>query len=331
MIGLTFLFPNQQTPLMFVADQFDHFVETRINREMQWLRATSGDSVWVCATASFVEVVWEILRSYVDTLRYGSDIDRMLRELAQGDASRVEEHLWNDIFRALNLIPMGSLLGKGIARVGRLLSVRQAAGTYTCSWIANANAARVTGQALMLSEDELMRAAGVSSRIINSQMGTTPETYRLLQRALTKLKIQFLRHRILDMQGLVQTIRSNRQSVFTFSFATPQSPVGHTVYATFNRSRQAVMFVDTDGSTYHTLASFLERYPGAALDCEFPILEYPNSWLVKGNDFVQLFFPIGRVVHGRITEADEAARNARIASVSGRSRQDRRRIVMGSR
>jgi hypothetical protein len=52
----------------------------------------------------------------------------------------------------------------------------------------------------------------------------------------------------------------------------------------FNRSRQAVMFVDTDGATYHTLAGFMERYPGAVIDAEFSVLEFPNSWLVKGNE-----------------------------------------------
>src|SRR5262245_31659140 len=173
MIGMTFLFPDQRTPLMGMADHFDHFVETRIHREMDLWRAGSGDSVWVANTASFVEFLWSIIRSYPDTLRFGSDIDAAIREAARGDFSRLSDHFWNDAWRALNIIPVGNLLGRGIARVSRLLAIRQAADTFVCSWVTNANAARVTGQALMLSEEELLRVTGYTSKLINA-VGTTP-------------------------------------------------------------------------------------------------------------------------------------------------------------
>jgi hypothetical protein len=305
MIGMTFLFPDH--PGIAAANLFDRFVETRIQREMDLWREGSGGSLWVARTASFVEFLWEIIASYPDTLRFGSGVDDAIRsvirgDLARGDLTAIEEGLWNDFLRALNIIPVGRLLGKGLSRASHLLSITQRAGSSTCMWVTHTNAARVAGQALFLGDDELMRAAGVTAAEINHGGGTGIAGLRKLQAGYRRLGIRAVEHSMSSLTEFDRVVRTKPQSVFTVGIRFP-SGRGHRIYARFSARLRDVVFVDTNRAEYVGLAGLLQQYPGAVLS-RLPIMELPNSVLVRGNDFVQLFFPVARVTLSGPDERD---------------------------
>jgi hypothetical protein len=312
MIGLTFIFPDH--PGIWMANMVDRFIDTNIRHEMDLWRAGSGDSIFVATTASVVEVLWEIIRGTTDTLRFGSGVDNGIRALARGDFRGFGSGVLDDVLRALNIIPVGVLFGKGIARVTRLLAVRQGAGTVLCEWVATANAASASGQALFLSEKELMRVSGVTADMVNAGAGTDLAMFRQLQAGLRRLGIRSIEHTIHNLAHFSAVVKAHPNSIFKLSidyevWNNAGRFVGHSGHGLYARLvRGAVVFVDTNGLEYRGLEALERVYPGATMHAFLPVQEFPISALVRGNDFMQLFFPVGRAIYRQI--ADPPARPA---------------------
>ena len=156
-----------------VADGHDAQVRQTEHILDQWVERGSF-SVPRMAVASGVIAFMRFGQSFTDLLRLGNGV-------ASGGAKGV----LND---GLRLISISGVAGAAVGRLSRVLVVRQAAGTMTCSWITTTNALRRTGQRFFTSLEELAKTAGVSLPAI-SRYGSGPNELTALVGALRRLAV----------------------------------------------------------------------------------------------------------------------------------------------
>ena len=326
LVGFLTDFLGIPDPGSTTANLFDNFLQTNIEQPTRaWREQPRSNMVvtgFVGAAASLVEFHSEMLRNFADTLRYGTGVNNAIRETSRlgqrtdirwtnpswdnltwdnfvavhraawNEIHPIASGLWDDFVRALNVIPVETLLSKGVARVGQLLGVRQRAGTNTCALVTFANKLRIAGYKLFVSEADVARLAGVSLADIEARGMRLAELRKLLD-ALRKLGIPYVEHPGADLDQLLQLVESKPNSVFSFSTINPRGG-GHRLYARFSRLRGAVVFLDTNGAEL-SMSQFRQRYSfatGGMVRRNFPVVELPFALLLQGADFGGLFFPV---------------------------------------
>src|SRR4029453_18102866 len=124
------------------SDHHDAMVRESERVLDRWVEG-GGYSVPRMASASAVIAFMQFGRSFTDLMRLGNGV-------AQGTVTGIASD-------GLRLVSLSGIGGATISRLNRVLVVRQAAGTMTCSWITAANALRRTGQRFYTSLDDLAK------------------------------------------------------------------------------------------------------------------------------------------------------------------------------
>jgi hypothetical protein len=323
MIGLTFVLNHH--PGIAMANAFDNFVETAIN----YVPPDFGDpavNFLVGTESAMSRFILQTLQGYADLLRFGSGVDEAFRGAVRGDDfATIIGHLGEDALRALSIVPVPTVFGRGVARVSHLLAAPQAAGTRNCAWVVATHAARRTGQNLWMTDEQLLRTSGWAADTINRR-GTYPHQFRHMIQGLRTLGVRCTPHFRSSLAQIEQLVLRQPDGVYMLGIKNgPGGRIGHQVYAVLKRNpfgRDVVHFIDTNREVYHGLSELAKKYPGWVLITENPVLQIPNGVIVRGNNFVQLFFPVGQVVASRIIEPAQRSRTPAEVLVSGQSRQD---------